>query len=95
MWGVENGAVVFQSRCNSGVWQGDPLGAQCMGLAILDFCKLLIAKLKLELVSMLANQGLAREDVVPALEMVNSLEELEKIADRPEAFLDILLTEAA
>ena len=46
MWGVENGAVVFQSRCNSGVWQGDPLGAQCMGLAILDFCKLLIAKLR-------------------------------------------------
>ena len=38
--------MVFQSRCNSGVWQGDPLGAQCMGLAILDFCKLLIAKLR-------------------------------------------------
>ena len=44
---------------------------------------------------MLAKQGLAWEGVIPALEMVDSLEELEKLADQPEAFLERLLTVAA
>ena len=33
--------------------------------------------------------------MVPALKMVDSLEELNELADRPEAFLERLLTEAA
>ena len=46
MWGIENASVVFESRCNAGVWQGDPLGAHCMGLAIYDFLEELQAKLQ-------------------------------------------------
>ena len=46
MWGIENALVVFESRCNSGVWQGDPLGAHCMGLAIYDFLEQLQAELQ-------------------------------------------------
>ena len=46
MWGIENGKVVFQSRNNAGVWQGDPLGAHCMGLAYLGFFQLLVEKFK-------------------------------------------------
>ena len=46
MWGIENGKVVFQSRNNAGVWQGDPLGAHCMGLAYLSFFQLLVEKFK-------------------------------------------------
>ena len=34
MWGIESGKVVFQSRNNAGVWQGDPLGTHCMGWRI-------------------------------------------------------------
>ena len=43
---------------------------------------------------MLAKQGLAWEDAFPALEMMDSLEELRRRADRPEVFLERLLTEA-
>ena len=46
MWGIENASVVFESHCNAGVWQGDPLGAHCMGLAIYDFLEELQAKLQ-------------------------------------------------
>ena len=46
MWGIESGKVVFQSRNNAGVWQGDPLGAHCMGLAYLRFFQLLVEKFK-------------------------------------------------
>ena len=49
--------------------------------------KLLTAEWKPELVSMLAKQGLAWEDALPALEMMDSLEEWQRRAgiQRPSA----------
>ena len=44
---------------------------------------------------MVVKQGFAWDYALPALEMMVSLEELQRRADRPEAFLERLLTEAA
>merc|ERR1719161_1007691 len=55
--------------------------------------KILIAKLKPLLKPHLEKQGLTFEDVVPALEMVDSVEELKGALADPEGFLEMLSTE--
>ena len=56
--------------------------------------KLLIAKLRPKLEPHVLRDGLAWEDVAPALELVDSVSELEAAMDDPEAFLARLLTVA-
>eukprot|EP01046_Picozoa_sp_COSAG06_P078931 COSAG06_NODE_26456_length_614_cov_1.184466_1_plen_178_part_10 len=52
--------------------------------------KVAIAKLRPKLEPVLMKQGLTFEDVVPALELVDTIEELEAALSDPEAFLQSL-----
>merc|ERR1719326_1577720 len=55
--------------------------------------KMLIAKLKPRAKPCLKRQGLTFEDVLPALEMIDSMEELQEAAADPAAFFEKLATE--